>query len=262
MDASLVFRKAYRQMHRAVQVHGVLGTVRLVAEKLRRYGKELGAPASFDSPPVSNFDQMWNVQTDGNEDLSELQVIDKTNYLLGTRYQPTSPEMFNEIIEAYPLPLQESIFIDCGAGKGRVLLLASELPFKRIIGVEFARDLTEIARANIQGYRSLTQKCGQLQAICVDATIFPFPVEPTILYLYHPFAGEVMRKFIEHVENTLKQHPRTFFVLYRNPKYASLWDGSKYFNRVRATDKFVIYKGLREVKTNGVEGLPRDNRDN
>ena len=45
----------------------------------------------------------------------------------------------------------------------------------------------------------------------------------------------------------LKQHPRTFFVLYHNPVYRS-WDRSKYFNRVRPPDKFVIYKGVTEVK--------------
>lgn len=244
MDANLILRKAYRQMHRAVQVHGVLGTVRLAAEKLCRYGKGLGTSGLSDLSTVSTFDQKWNVQTDGNEDLSELQVVDKTNYLLGTRYQPTSPEMFNQILEAYPLPYEECIFIDCGSGKGRVLLLASELPFRRIIGVEFASDLTEIARINIQGYRSPTQECGHLETVCVDATVFPFPEEPTILYMYNPFAGEVMKKFIQHVENSLNQHPRTFYVLYRNPKCASLWDESKYFRKVSATDNFMIYKTL------------------
>lgn len=244
MDANRILKKAYRQMRRAVQVHGVLGTVRLAAEKLRRYGKGLGTSGLSDLSTVSIFDQQWNVQTDGNEDLSELQVVDKTNYLLGTRYQPTSPEMFTQILEAYPLPYEECIFIDCGSGKGRVLLLASELPFKRIIGVEFASDLAEIARSNIQGYRSPTQECGHLETVCVDATVFPFPEEPTILYMYNPFAGAVMKKFIQHVENSLKEYPRSFFVLYRNPKYSDLWDKSKYFQKVRATERFVIYKGL------------------
>lgn len=246
MDVNLVFKKAYRQMYRAVQVHGLLGTVRLATEKLRRYNRGLSMSEPSGLSTISTFDIKWNVQTDGNEDLSELQVVDKTNYLLGNRYQPTSPEMFNQILEAYPLPYEECVFIDCGSGKGRVLLLASELPFKRIIGVEFAADLTEIARANVQAYHSPTQKCGQLEAVCMDATIFPFPAEPTILYMANPFEGTVMKRFLEHVENSLKERPRAFFVLYRNPKYSSLWDESKYFQKVSATEKFVIYEGLCE----------------
>jgi hypothetical protein len=244
MGVNLMFEKVYRQMYRAVQVHGLLGTFQLAAEKLRRYGRGGSASGAAGSPTVSTFDQKWNVQTDGNEDLSELQVIDRTNYLLGNRYQPTSPEMFEQILQAHPLPYEECIFIDCGSGKGRVLLMASELPFRRIIGVEFASDLTEIAQANIQKYHSPTQKCWKLEAVCADATIFHFPVEPTVLYMANPFEGVVMEKFLSHVENSLREHPRPFFVLYRQAKYASLWDKSKYFLKVSATEKFVVYKGL------------------
>ena len=123
-----------------------------------------------------------------------------------------------------------------------MLLLASELPFRRIIGVEFATDLTEIAQANIRTYRSPTQKCRQLEAVCMDATIFPFPVEPTVLYIYNPLTGPVMEKFLRHVENSLGEHPRSFFVLYRNPKYAGLWDESKYFLKVSSSKLFVAYR--------------------
>lgn len=238
MGVNLLFEKVYRQMYRAVQVHGFFGTFQLAAEKLRR------ASGAAGSPTVSAFDEKWNVQTDGNEDLSELQVIDRTNYLLGNRYQPTAPEMFDKILQAYPLPYEECIFIDCGSGKGRVLLLASELPFRRIIGVEFASDLTKIAETNIKAFHIPTQKCRILEAVCADATIFPFPVEPTVLYMANPFEGVVMEKFLSHVENSLREYPRTFFVLYRNPKYASLWDESKYFLKVSATEEFVVYKSV------------------
>lgn len=244
MGVNLVVKKIYRQMYRAVQVHGFFGTFQLAAEKLRLYGRGGGPSGPAGSPTVSAFDQKWNVQTDGNEDLSELQVIDRTNYLLGNRYQPTAPEMFDQILRAYPLPYEECIFIDCGSGKGRVLLLASELPFRRIIGVEFASDLTEIAETNIHAYHSPTQKCWKLEAVCADATTFPFPAEPTVLYMANPFEGVVMEKFLSHVENSLREHPRPFFVLYRNPKYASFWDKSKHFLKVSATEMFVVYKGV------------------
>lgn len=43
-------------------------------------------------------------------------------------------------------------FIDFGAGMGRVLLMASERPFRKIIGVEFARELITIAENNLRSY--------------------------------------------------------------------------------------------------------------
>jgi SAM-dependent methyltransferase len=239
MNVAIQLKKVYRQTYRMAYVHGVAGTLRLAIEKL---GRRWGASETPGAPVVSTFDQKWNVQTDGNEDLSELQLVDRTNYLLGNRYQATAPEMFDQILQAHPLPYEDCIFIDCGSGKGRVLLLASELPFRRVIGVEFAMDLTEIAKANIQAYRSPTQKCRHLEALCMDATIYPFPPEPTVLYIANPFEGEVMERFLRHVEDSLREHPRPFFVLYRNPKFADLWDQSQYFVRVASSKPFVIYK--------------------
>lgn len=241
MSMKVQLRKAYRQVYRVVQVHGIIQTFRLATEKLRRYCENRASSAKAGPHAVSSFDEMWSVQTDGNEDLSELSVIDKTNYLLGNRYQPTAPAMFEQIVRAYPIDYEKNIFIDCGSGKGRVLLLASELPFRRIIGVEFASDLTEIAQANILAYRSPTQRCRQVEAVCMDATKFPFPIEPTVLYLANPFEGSVMRKFLVHVETSLNDHPRPFVVLYRNPKYANLWDDSKWFIKVAASEFFTIH---------------------
>lgn len=231
-------RKLYRQTYRAVQVHGVAGTCRLIVEKLRRRVSPSG------STEASAFDQRWNVQTDGNEDLSELQIADRTNYLLGNRYQATAPEMFDKIMREIPLRYEDYVFIDCGSGKGRVLLLASDLPFRRIIGVEFASDLTNIAKANIHAYQNPSQKCKHLEAVCMDATIFPFPPEPTVLYLANPFEGPVMEKFLRHVEHSLKEHPRSFVVLYRNPKGVAFWDQSRFFTKVKTTDLFVIYENF------------------
>lgn len=101
MNMNRQLRKAYRQTYRAARVHGVLGTFRLAVEKLRRYGGRSSASGLSNPPTVSTFDQKWNVQTDGNEDLSELQLVDRTNYLLGNRYQATAPEMFEQILQAY-----------------------------------------------------------------------------------------------------------------------------------------------------------------
>jgi methyltransferase family protein len=226
-----------------MRVHGVLGTVRLATEKLCQ-----GVTAQFAQRPSSqsdSFDETWNVQTAGTVDLSDLQVVDRRNLVLGVRYEPTAPETFRQIISAYPLPYEECTFIDCGSGKGRVLLLASEWPFRRIVGVDFAMDLTEVARANILAYKSPTRKCHHVEAVCMDATEFPFPEEPTVLYIYNPFAGPVMRKLVNRVESSLNVHPRRFFVLYRNPKFAALWDSSEHFKRVCSSESFIIYQSVR-----------------
>jgi len=47
------------------------------------------------------------------------------------------------VLEKLSINHSEFTFIDFGSGKGRVLFLASEYPYKKIIGVELARMLHE-----------------------------------------------------------------------------------------------------------------------
>jgi hypothetical protein len=241
MRISVFVRKAYRRTYRAARLHGFVGTLRLAVDRLRSSRPGSSLSTSPTAHVASTFDQRWSVTTDGNEDLSELKLVDSTNYLLGTHYEPTAPEIFHEILAAYPLPYEHCTFIDCGSGKGRVLLLASEFPFRRIIGVDFAIDLTEIARANIRAYNSPTQRCRDLEVVCSDATLYDFPDDPTILYIYNPFAGPVMAKLVRRIEDSLREHPRQFYVLYRNPKFARFWDESKFFVRLRSSELSVVY---------------------
>jgi SAM-dependent methyltransferase len=63
------------------------------------------------------------------------------------------------------LPLDTYTFIDLGCGKGRALLVASEFPFRAIIGVELSSRLAEIARRNaeihkISGANASKSCCG------------------------------------------------------------------------------------------------------
>ena len=55
-------------------------------------------------------------------------------------YQPTESVLFHEMIGALAtqvdLEFPRFVFIDLGSGKGRTLLMASDYPFRRIVGVE------------------------------------------------------------------------------------------------------------------------------
>jgi 2-polyprenyl-3-methyl-5-hydroxy-6-metoxy-1,4-benzoquinol methylase len=49
--------------------------------------------------------------------------------------------------------IPRATFIDIGCGKGRVLLMAAEHGFRKIIGIDFAADLCLTARGNVEQYR-------------------------------------------------------------------------------------------------------------
>lgn len=224
----------YRKAHRALRVHGVLGTLRLVFERAR----------GRDTTVESDFDTRYGTETSGREDLSELTLVDRTHFLLGNRYMGTHETIIADMIAVVPHALNECLFIDVGAGKGKALLVASESPFRKIIGVELAEELTATARKNIAIYTSPTQQCRDLEVVCQDATAFRFPPTPTVLFLANPFHGVVMQQVIANVEESLRQHPRPFYVIYRQAKEKALWDASPYFIKLASTSMFEAYRAV------------------
>ena len=52
--------------------------------------------------------------------------------------------------ERPPHPIEDYIFIDVGAGKGRGLLVASEYSFRKVIGIELNAEMAAIARQNVE----------------------------------------------------------------------------------------------------------------
>ena len=99
-------------------------------------------------------------------------------------------------------------FIDVGCGKGKTLLLASNLGFKRLVGVEFAPELVKTARENL---RIKNIRNGSI--LYVDAAEYEFPDCDCIVYLFNSFAREVMAKVIA---NLAKLKDRKLYVILAN----------------------------------------------
>ena len=57
--------------------------------------------------------------------------------------------------------------------------MASEYPFRRIIGVELLAELNKVAQQNIARYRSQRQKCSAIESHAGDARAFEFPTKPS-----------------------------------------------------------------------------------
>src|SRR5882724_8933390 len=101
-------------------------------------------------------------------------------------YQPTEPALFKEMMASLKIDFENFTFIDIGSGKGRVLLMAADYSFRRILGVELLPALHRVAQENLSVYKNESQRCFAVQSVCGDARRFGFPPEPTVLYLFHP----------------------------------------------------------------------------
>ena len=176
-------------------------------------------------------------------------AVDWRDRLLGvfhSPYQPTESALFHEMLDAWReqshAELHDFVFVDLGAGKGRTLLMASDYPFRSIVGVELLPALHQTAQENLKKYRSESQKCFALEAICGDASEFAFPAEPTVLYLFNPFPESGLRRVIANLERSLRERPRAVFVLYHNPLLEPVLAECTELKKIGGTHQYAIYR--------------------
>ncbi len=169
---------------------------------------------------VSAFDEQYGVQTDGGfrgwTYLSDLDIPSK-NWIDGNDYAAIEPFRFHRVMASFNIAFDGYTFIDFGSGKGRALLLASEFPFKRIVGLEFSPQLHRTAEENIRRYRSATQKCRDIQSLNMDFTDYVLPPEPSVLFFFHPCRIPVLWRVVGQISRSLSAHSRPLYIAYVAP---------------------------------------------
>jgi SAM-dependent methyltransferase len=159
------------------------------------------------------WDLIHGVDTCGDVPLASLD-FQSQNKTAGLEYQSHHPKIIRAGLAALEIRPENFTFMDFGCGKGRVLLVASEFPFRRIVGIEFAPLLADTARSNLKSYRGGRQRCTAIEVITVDATEYALTPEPQVLYFYSPFAPSVLDQVVQNIEGSLQRSPRELLILF------------------------------------------------
>jgi SAM-dependent methyltransferase len=210
---------------------GLLGTMRAVLRNLTPRHE-----ASTEST-IHPFDRRFGVDTSGLITAVHL-ASGHPHDLFCTGYCGVPPSRFRAILQRWlatppELPASEYAFIDVGCGKGRALMLATQYPFREVLGVELNGGLAETAQANLNLWHATQHPPMPVNAVCTDASEFEIPAGACLFFLYNPFAEPVLRKFLDHLDRSASTHPRRFDLLYCNapndrllaqhPRYRRLW---------------------------------------
>jgi SAM-dependent methyltransferase len=176
------------------------------------------------------FDALHGTETRTWVELDQLS-ISSANKARGVRYEPTRHRAFLRIARSLSLPLDGG-FVDLGCGKGKVLLLAMEHGFQRIVGVEFSREMCEIARRNVDGYRRSSRRDGEVVLVEGDAAEYLPSVADRVFYLYNPFDRVVLSKVVENIVASCAQHPRRVWIIYGNPLHRDAIESTPFFTAI------------------------------
>jgi SAM-dependent methyltransferase len=167
-----------------------------------------------------------------------------TQFFTGITARPyfaTEPWLFEQIMRALPIDFPQFTFIDLGSGKGRVLLMASDYPFKKIIGVEFMPGLLQAAQKNIAGCSSDRQRCQQIEAVCMDARDFQFPSGSLVVYLFNPFSEATFAQVLENLRRSVEQLTRPVYIAYRFTEFEELLAKAEWLEKIAGAEQWVVY---------------------
>ncbi|HVJ07278.1 MAG TPA: class I SAM-dependent methyltransferase [Acidisarcina sp.] len=202
------------------------------------------------------FDLKFGVETSGlicGRDLVTGHAHDRHN----TAYFGVSPSILHALCahwQSAPLSaaLDQYSFIDLGCGMGRAILLAAEMPFREVVGVELNATLAATAQKNIQAWESAGRVRCSTRVVCGDATEFQFPENPCVVFLFNPFGGTVLRRLIKKIERAFAQRPGQLDLLYVNHEceslltqhrgFIQLWSGAIYkSSEDEEADRKILY---------------------
>jgi SAM-dependent methyltransferase len=173
-----------------------------------------------------DFDRKYGVATSLDKRSPLEEISDPTVRKNASDYLPIREVVLRHILKYVQEQLEPTAltFVDLGCGKGRALLVAAELPFIEVIGVEISPTLQKVAERNIATYlrgpkRQSVGKGPHLQArtniqtYCSDATRFEYPDTDLIVYLFCPFRGEVLKSVLDQLATVRRTTRRNVYVI-------------------------------------------------
>lgn len=194
----------------SLRVRGVGGTIQLGLARLFNFNR---TPTYILSRMLDlrRYDREHGIETAGLIETADLK-FESSSKAHGTRYGGATPWLFRDILDRIPARFADYTFIDIGSGKGAALFLASDYPFKEIIGVEYAPELHEAAVRNISKFRSTTQKCHAIKSICADGGTYQYPEGPWILFFNSPFDVPIWKPAAENIERAPRGTGKSYLI--------------------------------------------------
>ncbi len=192
--------------------------------------------------PIHPFDLAHNLDTSGLVPAGHL-ITGHPNDAFVTAYYGVAPSILRTLIglwrETVPThPIHSYTFVDIGAGKGRAMLVASEMGFHQVIGIELNPAMADIAQRNLDLWTEVhaadptAPPLAPIRLYEQDALTFDLPHTPTLAFLFHPFEAPVLERLLRRIETQFARRPGTLDILYVNAECRAVLDQHPAFTRL------------------------------
>src|SRR5450759_1965158 len=157
--------------------------------------------ASFTVYHEIRGEKKYNINTSKIEDVKKLS-IKGDNVEHAELYQGANYYLLESVFDYLETVEVNKNIIDYGCGKGRVLTVAAYYGFSKITGVEFAKELCDVARKNII---PVQQKFPQkiFNVIHANAVDHKIENDTNVFFFFNPFDEVVMLSAVSYTHLTL-----------------------------------------------------------
>lgn len=160
------------------------------------------------------FDALHGTDTAGSVEPGDLGIGNAESSRLAIRYLPSPSRVTSWMLDRIGIDPREYSFVDLGCGKGRVLLVAAQRPFRKIVGVEISTDLAAIARRNIGRLRPSSEHVRVITVENIDVRQFMMPSGNLLIHMYHPFDPVISAEVLARLAAVGDEPPRRVVVAY------------------------------------------------
>jgi SAM-dependent methyltransferase len=162
----------------------------------------------------AEFDARHGTDTAGSVEPGDLGIGDTDTSKLAIRYLPSPLRVTSWMLDRIGIDPRECSFVDLGCGKGRVLLVAAQRPFRKIVGVEISTDLAAIASRNVDRFRPPSELVPSITVENTDVRKFAMPPGNLLIHMYHPFDPVISAAVFARLAAIPDQPPRRIIVAY------------------------------------------------
>jgi len=143
-------------------------------------------------------------------------------------YVPGNPAVLKRIVRKSGVDPAAFTFVDLGCGKGRMLIAASEYPFRAILGIEADPDLFAVAERNMVS----AQASGRVSVVHQDARTADLPAADLFIYMYSPFRGPIFEQVAERLADLAGEPGRAVVIAYSADWEADILERTGRFVRI------------------------------
>ncbi len=195
---------------------GLPGIVVREARRLRnRY-------AYYSDQDAAAFDALYGIETRAYVDMNNVSIdasgAPRERIFQATIYGGTSVALLRRTLRDLGIDHAKHTFVDFGSGKGRALAIASEHPFKKVVGVEFVVEMHRVAEANMAKIaEAYPERRGVFELHCADAVGWSADALPEgnlVLYFYAPFQPELMAQVLGNIARDIARRPRDLHLIF------------------------------------------------